>query len=84
MNTLSVKRMALAMGILWAFCTLLTGVTAMYGWGGKFVEMMASIYLGYEATPMGAVIGMVWAFFDGLIGGGLLAFLYNKLSCCEK
>lgn len=82
---LDVKAMAFAMGIMWALSILITGVAAMYGWGGMFVEVMSSIYKGYTASVKGALIGAGWAFADGFIGGAVLAFLYNKCAgCCRK
>jgi len=32
---------------------------------------------GYNLTLVGSLIGGVWAFFDGLIGGAIFAFLYD-------
>jgi len=29
---------------------------------------------------MGSVVGLIWAFFDGLIGGVIFAWLYNILA----
>ena len=37
------------------------------------------IYRGYSLTAMGSVIGMAWAFVDGVIGGAVFAWLYNVL-----
>jgi hypothetical protein len=28
---------------------------------------------------LGSVIGLIWALVDGLIGGAILAWLYNRL-----
>lgn len=37
------------------------------------------IYRGYRLTLAGSLIGALWAFFDGLIGGALFAWLYNRV-----
>ena len=42
--------------------------------------MVTRIYRGYAITPVGSVIGLVWAFFDGLIGGVVFAWLYNLIA----
>ena len=78
---MSVKGFALAGGIVWAVGVLLLGLAALYidGWGGAIVELLDSIYIGYEATPIGSVIGAVWGFIDGFIGCAAFAWLYNKL-----
>jgi hypothetical protein len=80
MAKLSVKALGLSTGLVWAFCNLLAGWTAMFGWGGKYVDLMSSIYIGYSASILGGIIGGVWAFLDGLIGGLLIAIVYNKLA----
>lgn len=82
---LSVKGMAFAMGIVWSLSILVTAISAMYGWGGMFVEVMSSLYKGYTPSIKGALIGAAWAFGDGFIGGAALAFIYNKFAgCCHK
>ena len=47
------------------------------------VTFIGHLYRGYNISPMGSIIGLLWAFFDGLIGGAIFAWLYNVLSeCC--
>ena len=41
--------------------------------------MLSSLYIGYALSFVGAISGAVWAFVEGLIGGALFAWLYNKL-----
>jgi hypothetical protein len=31
----------------------------------------------YRINPIGSIVGLLWGFIDGLIGGLLLAGLYN-------
>jgi hypothetical protein len=38
------------------------------------------MYVGYNATIVGCLIGAAWAFIDAFIGGYLLAWLYNNIS----
>ena len=82
---LNVKAFALTCGILWgASLFLLTWWIIL--WSGAKPDTMTFIryiYRGYAITPMGSVIGLVWAFFDGLIGGAIFAWLYNLL-CGSK
>ena len=80
MLKLSVKGMGLAIAVTWAFANLVAGWTAMFGWGGKYVDVMSSIYIGYAPTWVGGLIGGAWAFFDGMICGILFAFVYNKVA----
>jgi hypothetical protein len=42
--------------------------------------IIGHVYRGYAVSPFGSVIGLAWAFADGLIGGALFAWLYNLLT----
>jgi hypothetical protein len=44
------------------------------------VTLLGRIYRGYNISPIGSVIGLVWAFADGFIGGVVFAWLYNVLA----
>jgi hypothetical protein len=44
------------------------------------VTFIGRIYRGYSISPSGSLVGMAWAFFDGLIGGAVIAWLYNSLA----
>ncbi|MDD5019540.1 MAG: bacteriophage holin [Candidatus Omnitrophica bacterium] len=77
---LDVKAFGLAAGVIWALGVFLAGVlSALTGWGMGFVGLLCGFYLGYSPTILGSAIGAVWAFVDGLAGGLLFAWLYNKL-----
>ena len=39
------------------------------------------IYLGYQATFWGTVIGAIWGFVDLFIAGIILAAVYNACVC---
>jgi hypothetical protein len=78
---LSVKAFSFACAIIWGLALLI-----LTWWWIIFEPSIAgdstiigSIYLGYKVTPLGSVIGLVWAFVDGLIAGAIFAWLYNKL-----
>ncbi|MBD3264854.1 MAG: hypothetical protein GF375_07105 [Candidatus Omnitrophica bacterium] len=78
---LNVKAFALACGIIWGL-----GIFIFTWWVIRFEGMMVEptiiglAYRGYNVTPKGSFIGLVWGFFDGLIGGAVFAWLYNRLS----
>lgn len=74
---LSVIGLALGVGILWGLSMMICGWTSMFDWGGAFVSVMSSIYIGYEPSFIGGIIGGIWGFFDGFIAGGVVAFFYN-------
>jgi hypothetical protein len=80
---LSVKALALTMGILWAAAFFLVATLNQWkgGYALPFLNMVDSVYPGYDMGGFGSVIiGMLYAFVDGLIGGAVIAWLYNRLS----
>lgn len=78
---LDVKALALACGLLWGLCLFFGTwwVIFLDGASGD-PTVIASVYRGYSLSPAGSVIGLVWAFFDGLIGGAIFAWLYNLIA----
>ncbi len=39
--------------------------------------VIGKIYRGYNLSISGSFIGFLWGFFDGLIGGAVIAWIYN-------
>ncbi len=84
---LNLKAFALACGLLWG-----VGVFIMAWWLILLEGMPAEgvppdptalgrIYIGFSISPLGSVIGLLWGFVDGAIGGAIFAWLYNRLVC---
>ncbi len=80
MEKLSVKGLAAGVGAAWAFCMLFAGWAAMFGWSAKFVAVMASVYIGFEPSFLGGIIGAAWGFVDGAIAGLIIAIVYNAVT----
>lgn len=78
---LNVKAFALTCGIIWGLgvFVLTWWVIAFEGASGE-PTLIGLIYRGYSLSPAGSLIGLVWAFFDGVIGGAIFAWLYNRLA----
>ncbi len=76
---LNVKAMALAGGILWGAAMLLLTLSSLMRGAGQHLTLLSGVYFGYQITYMGAVLGLVYGFVTGVVGGGLLAWLYNAL-----
>ncbi len=78
---LNVKSFALSTGLIWGF-----GLFSFTWWVIAFdgvindPTLIGWLYRGYSISPSGSFIGLIWALVDGLIVGGLFAWLYNKLS----
>jgi len=87
---LNVKGFGLAAGLLLGGCLLVVGLAATYlgvkegnsYYGKDFMLAMASIYPGYKGTPemSASLIGALYGFVDGFIGGAIFAWLYNRFA----
>ena len=78
---LNPNALGLAFGVVMAISMLLLSLmTVWLSWGGIILSHINLIYLGYDATIYGSVIGALWGFVDGFICGYLVAWLYNKFS----
>ncbi|MBI5049410.1 MAG: bacteriophage holin [Nitrospirae bacterium] len=70
-----------AVGIVWGGCIFLS--TILYvctGYGRLFLEaLVESMYPGYKLNLIGAFVGLTYGFFDGLIAGVLVGWIYNKI-----
>ena len=78
---LNVKAFGLTCGILWGLglFVITWWIIAFDGATGE-VTFIGRIYRGYNISPGGSFIGLIWALFDGLIGGAIFAWLYNLIA----
>jgi hypothetical protein len=67
-----------AAGVLWAGGVVFLGLLARWHWGEEWRDLLADVYLGYDSTTRGLLLGALWAFLDGFIAAYLLARLYNR------
>lgn len=84
-SKLNVCRFALAVGITCSLGIFLLGLvsTLTGGFGDRAIEMVSSIYIGFQATFVGSFIGALWGLVDGTVMGFLLSSIYNLLgNCC--
>ncbi len=85
---LNIKAFGLTCGLVWGvglfivtwWIIALEGLEDTAGYDG----MLARVYLGYDISLFGSVIGLAWGFADGLIGGVIFAWLYNLLQSRAK
>ena len=74
------KRIGLTLGLIGSFYVLLLSIcAALFGWGLPLIRIIGSLYRGYDVTPFGVMIGMLWAFIDGYIAGYLFVYIYELL-----
>ncbi len=78
---LNIKAFALACGLCWGFglFILTWWIIAFEGSTGT-VTLIGRVYRGFNISPSGSVFGLLWGFFDGIIGGAIFAWLYNFLT----
>lgn len=78
---LSVKGLALAIGLLWAGCVFCVGIVNLIAptYGVGFLQVISSIYPGYHNSGhfVDVLVGTGYAVVDGGIGGLITAWLYN-------
>lgn len=77
---LNIKAFTIACGTIWGSALLLVGLANMIwpSYGNAFLELVSSIYPGYEPGGFLQIInGTLYGFVDGAIGGAIFAWIYN-------
>lgn len=78
---LDVKAFAFTCALLWGMgLFVLTWWIIIFDGSSSDTLLIGRIYRGYTVSPSGSFIGLLWAVPDGLIGGAVFAWLYNRLS----
>jgi hypothetical protein len=81
---LSAKALGLTIAVLWGGAMFLIGMLCMLAppYGVDFFVVMGSLYPGlYGAgTLQEVLLGTAYGFVDGLLGGLLIAWVYNSFS----
>jgi hypothetical protein len=81
MMKLNVPAFALTCALVWGVgLFLITWWIIAFDGATAEATLIGKVYRGYTITPLGSVIGLIWALLDGLIGGAIFAWLYNLLS----
>lgn len=76
-----------AAGVTWGLGILFVGLLAWwFGYGLHFQETIASIYIGYDTSLQGVILGTLWALIDGFVAGVIFGYIYNivRRCCCKK
>lgn len=78
---LNVKAFALTCGLVWGLgLFLLTWWIIAFEGSTKEITLIGQVYRGFNISPLGSVIGLIWALADGTIGGAIFAWLYNLIA----
>jgi hypothetical protein len=78
MKKISILGLAMSLGITWGLLLMILGWASMAGWGVKLISVLSSVYLGYESSLIGGIVGFFWGLLDGFAVGAIIAFLYNR------
>lgn len=77
---LNIKAFAITGAITWG------ALVCLYTWWLIVLEgfpadpiFLSRLYPGYEISPLGSLVGLVWGLVDGLIVGAFFAWMYNRL-----
>jgi hypothetical protein len=42
--------------------------------------IIGRVYRGYTISPLGSLVGLAWAFVDGMVGGAVFGWVYNAIA----
>jgi len=78
---LNIKAFALSWGILWgASLFILTWWLIVLEGSSGDPTFIGRFYIGYNISPSGSILGLLWGFVDGTIGGLIFGWIYNFLA----
>lgn len=83
--TINVKAFATACSLFWGLgLFMLTWWIIFFEGASGDQTIIGIIYRGYNISPLGSLIGLVWGLVDGFVGGVIFAWLYNFLAARSK
>ena len=78
---LNVKAFALTSALMLGLgLFFLTWWIILFNGASGETTIIGLVYQGYNISPVGSIFGLIWGFFDTLIGGAIFAWLYNLLA----
>lgn len=46
---------------------------------GPHLRLLSQFFIGYRVSFFGSIIGFLWGFVLGTLGGALIGFIYNRV-----
>lgn len=78
---LNIKSFALAFGVSYGgFLLMLTWWLIVRGYYVGEATFIGAVYPFYTVSPFGSVLGALYGFADGAVGGAVVAWVYNRLN----
>lgn len=78
---LNVKALALTSAIVCGGgLFILTWWVILFNGASGERTVIGLVYPGYNISPLGSIIGLGYAFVDGLIGGAVFGWIYNLIA----
>lgn len=47
---------------------------------GSSVQLISQVFIGYEVSFLGSIIGYAYGFFLGTLSGFMIAWIYNRIA----
>jgi len=80
MMKLNIRAFAITCALVWGGgLLLLTWWIMLFEGPTRVPTFIGMIYRGYNISFTGSLVGLLWGLADGLIGGAIFAWLYNRL-----
>lgn len=77
---LNPKNLGISGGVIWGLLIFIaTLISLNFNYGNAFLEVVASIYPGFEVSLLGSFIGLVYGFIDGFAALFIFGWIYNWL-----
>jgi hypothetical protein len=75
------NKAALTGGLIWALTMFfMTIISVGTGYAKAFLDVMASIYPGYNVSFSGSVVGLIYGFLDVYVGVYIVLWVYKVFS----
>ena len=69
--------LAFSIAIVWGLSLMLLAWLGLWlSYGLPFIDLLGSVYLGYHATLLGGVIGLMFGFMDMFVGVWVIGWIY--------
>lgn len=80
MHRIDAVRFGLAGGVVMAaLCFVMTLLAVLNGYGAAFLQQFEGLFIGYDISITGSLVGLAYGFLCGFIELFFIAFIYNLL-----